>query len=110
MIITILLNALFALSFLGILYCAMALVRHHAVHDFRMELIDRISQATKIDLAAGRSDFEWRYDYYRMADYHTMVWQFWRPLRIHEWYPNNNFITPGAPSPLGVASRIADYT
>ena len=62
--------------------------RNSRVFKYRMELIDKLSEAAKKDIDAGL-DPQWRYAEFNKVTYNEMVYRFWKPL--DNFYEKNLF-------------------
>lgn len=81
-------------------------LRNHWVFNFRMEMLDKVSEAADDDIKKGRHNWLWRYDVLRSVSYNEMVYHFWKPLKWQSFWKNNLFMQKDAvPSSLQDLAR-----
>jgi hypothetical protein len=71
-----------------LVWALLTLFRNDAVYEFRIGLINEISEANKRDVARGEDYTGWRYVKFSEQSYSKMVVSVWRPLDVGEWYGN----------------------
>lgn len=82
------------LVFIGIANFLM-LIRNNQVCEFRQSIIGAIYEASKEDLDNGIWDAgTWRYEKFHQVSYEQMVYRFWKPLKLENFYSNTDFILP----------------
>lgn len=79
---------LISLSLSGSLYATHNMWRNHFVARYRMDLLERMLLAAKLDELYGRP-WVWRFDAYRAVSYEQMLYKFWR--RLDSFYPDQGF-------------------
>lgn len=62
-------------------------IRNAKVYDYRMKLLDRVSDVARRDIDAGILDWRWRYEELEDVEYFKHVLQFWKP--IDSFYPRD---------------------
>lgn len=67
------------------------MIRNEQVSRFRRELLDTIYLKGMEDIEKNK-DPMWRYDYYNETDYNEMLYKFWVPLTIENFYEETYFI------------------
>lgn len=71
---------------------AVLMHRNNTVLVFRLAIVDRVSVAVRAD--AVDVEWEWRYLVFNKISYERMLFQFWRPLTIEEWWSDVRFVEP----------------
>lgn len=83
---------LWTFSGLGAGFSIWMLFRNTRVYNFRMALIDLVSDLAREDIKAGL-EYQWRYDYYQAVSYDKMFWSM-KPIKVASFYKSANFINP----------------
>lgn len=76
---------LLAVSVVGMLASVVMLVHNERVSRFRTQMLDKVSDAVKGDVEAGRG-WEWRYEAFEAVEYMAMANRPW--VSLQRWYPD----------------------
>ena len=91
---SVVLAIIFCVAMAGIVVSFLALIRNQKVYNYRVALLEEVSNAANNDIhrEGGPYEFKWRYDAFSDVEYNDMMWKFWKPL--DEFYPDKSFTDP----------------
>jgi hypothetical protein len=73
---------------------ALALWRFERALAFKVRVLGQVLSACDSDQRLGRPSY-WRILEWSKVAEERLVVEFWRPLRVEEWWPNTGFASPG---------------
>jgi len=82
---------LISIAGLSLLLAFFMMYRNTAVFTFRMQIIAKVSEMAQLDIA-NKKEWQWRYDIQDRVSYDYMMYRFWIPLKVENFWDDLSFI------------------